>query len=129
MVQYGTDNSKIIEQVYYDKTYDLQGDDTPKRISASEILWGGRFDMQEGGYYDWNPKGVPTPVKILKTNRRAVHLQVKNIGKPVHDVAAMIPHMGDNVENRAGWNFDKDGDQTVFPYIQHSEMRTVPDLH
>lgn len=117
---------KVVEEVFYDKTYNLQ-EVSRKRIPANELTWPDWDTIAIGQYYDWNLNGVPIPVKILARNGEKVTFQIKNIGKPVHEVAAMIPHMGGDVETRPGWQFDEDEEsgKMMFPHIQHTQRRDV----
>ena len=41
----------------------------------------------------------------------------------VHDIAAMIPHMSGNPEERPGWQFDKVDGKVRFPYIKNTARR------
>ena len=117
---------KVVEEVFYDKTYNLK-DVSKQRIPSNELTWPEWDSIVQDKYYDWNLNGVPTPVKILARDGERVTLQIKNIGKPVHEVAAMIPHMGSNVEKRPGWQFDQDAEsgKMVFPNIQHVQRRDI----
>jgi len=131
-VQY-QDNERTIVQVYYDKTFDLEDEDRG-RIPAQEFVWLAMMEKMETGLYcDWNLDGVPIPVKILKIHPPSIKYRrentrvdfiIKNVGMPVHEIAAMIPHMGPGVEERPGWQFDKDENgQVVFPYIKNAQPR------
>ena len=116
----------VVDEVFYDKTYNLR-EISRERIPANELTWPKWETIENGNYYDWNLNGVPIPVKILALNGDRTTLQVKNIGKPVHEVAAMIPHMGGDVESRPGWQFDQDEEsgKMMFPNIQHTQRRDV----
>lgn len=117
---------EVVDEVFYDKTYNLR-DISRKRIPSNELTWPELKTITIGKYYDWNLNAVPTPVKILALNGEKVTVQIKNIGKPVHEVAAMIPHMGRDVESRPGWQFDQDEEsgKMMFPHIQHTQRRDV----
>ena len=52
-----------------------------------------------------------------------VDFEIKDIGMAVHDIAAMIPHMSGNPEERPGWQFDKVDGKVMFPYIKNTARR------
>jgi hypothetical protein len=124
---------RTVTQVYYDKTFDLEDEEDAGKIPATEIEWPAlKEKMKVGLYCDWNFDGVQTPVKILRVHRASIKNKrprpqvdfiIKNVGMPVHEIAAMIPHMGPNVEDRPGWKFDEYDGQVMFPYIQNAEPR------
>ena len=125
------DKERVITQVYFDKTVDLEDVDQG-RIGARFLKWQNLlYKLKIGGYYEFSDEKDSIPVRILnmyfdkKTNKRVVDYQIMNLGMPVHSIAAMIPHMGPNAEKRPGWQFptDKDG-KIIYPHIRNVADRT-----
>lgn len=123
--------NRIVEQVYYDKSVDL-ADVDQGRIPADKLIWPDvKWKLKKGNYVNWNFKNTPIPIKILKRTivepygkqKVKIDFEIKNIGMAVHDIAAMIPHMSGNPEERPGWQFDKVDGKVMFPYIKNTARR------
>ncbi len=121
---------RIVAQVYFDKSVDLQDVDRG-RITPVELGWAeAKYKMTIGSFCDWNTDDMSMPIKIL--NRRVddranilFDFKIMNIGMPVHQIAAMIPHMakyGDPT-SRPGWQFEKKDGKVIYPHVQNSENR------
>ena len=121
----------IVENVYFDKSVDLQDFDE-KRIPAERLQWpDAEFKMELGRYYNWNTRGKVTPIKVLNSKLIDINAERKykidfiimDIGMPVHDIAAMIPHMTGDPTKRPGWKFDVVDGKTMFPNIKSVSAR------
>ncbi len=119
---------KIVSQVYFDKAVDLQDVDQG-RISPLLLGWPGMKDkIGVGDIIDWNINGEDMPVKVLNFNfkkdgRITLDLKIMDLGMPVHEVAAMIPHMGPGATERPGWQFDKKDGKVIYPHIRNCANR------
>lgn len=119
---------RIVAQVYFDKSVDLQDVDRG-RITPVELGWANaKYAMTIGSLCDWNTDDLSMPIKILKrrVDDRANILfdfKIMNIGMPVHQIAAMIPHMDGDPTARPGWQFEKKDGKVIYPHIQNCANR------
>lgn len=116
---------KIVSQVYFDKSVDLQDVDQG-RVSPLLLGWPGmESKISIGDIIDWNVGQDDMPVKVLNWNYHndasiTLDLKIMNLGMPIHEVASMIPHMGPNATDRPGWVFDTDKNgKTIYPHIRN----------
>jgi len=123
---------KIILQVYYDKSVDVQDVDISK-IMPKHLEWPDiENHIKIGEYYNWNFGSLPTPIQIKNIHMDydsagkpvySVDFLIKDLGMAVHDIAALIPFMGSAPELRPGWNFDKRDGKVMFPHIKNCSSR------
>jgi hypothetical protein len=115
---------KIVAQVYFDKTLDLQDVDR-QRIPPYQIIWPDvEWKLGPEVYCEWNLKRQSMPVKILGHNKRdGISLKIMDLGMAVHEIAAMIPHMPGGATERPGWQFEKRDGKVVYPHIRNAANR------
>lgn len=115
---------KIVSQVYFDKTVDLQDVDK-ERISPTKLIWPEvEFKLGPNVFCDWNIPNQSMPVKIIEnTSRNGISLKIMNLGMAVHEIAAMIPHMPPGATERPGWAFEKHNGKVVYPHIRNAANR------
>jgi len=115
---------KIVSQVYFDKTVDLQDVDR-ERIPPHQIIWPGvEYKIGPEVYCDWNLVGASMPVKILSNSKRkGISLKIMDLGMAVHEIAAMIPHMPPGATDRPGWQFETRDGKVVYPHIRNAANR------
>jgi hypothetical protein len=115
---------KMVTQVYFDKTVDLQDVDK-ERIKPHKIIWPGvEYNIGPDVFCDWNLKGASMPVKIISNStRKGICLKIMDLGMAVHEIAAMIPHMPPGATERPGWQFEERDGRIVYPHIRNAASR------